>query len=212
MGWMAGALTAVFALAFASPASSQERTVAGLYGPVPLAYDKSTGVVSGYFSEETGRGQFSCIFYFSGHLAGNTARILSYFPDSPADTIGGVLTLNGDGALEIRLSEDPGGCWNVEHFSDPDEPAIFTLDTPKPAWIAIDIVKSAKAYFYTAANGANRRSAYVVQGDAVAIVGKSGGWDRVEYVGEGKSTSGYLKRSDLYGVSELPVPARPKHR
>lgn len=205
---MRSALTGLFALLplfLAAPTRSEAQTaVAGIYSGLPVAYDPASGVISGYFAETTGRGQFSCIFYFSGQLRGSEASIQSYFPASSTEKIPGSLRLAGDGTLEISLSEEPGGCWNVRHFADSGNPASFRLDAPRPAWMAIDVVKSRKAYFHADATESSRRRSYVVQGDAVAIVGKRGDWYRVDFMSGGKATSGYLKRSDLYGVSESP--------
>jgi hypothetical protein len=191
--------------AFLFPAASYAgENVSGLYNGMPIAYDKTTNIISGYFHEETGDdGKFSCVFYFLGKLNGNEAKITSYYPDTPEEKIDGVLIIS-DNEIKIKLEEEHGGCWNVQHFADA-EPASFTMDEAHETWRAVDIVKSKKAYFYSKPQKGGRLSSYLIQGDDVAITGEQGDWYLVEYQGE-KIISGYIRKSDLY---RLPLISNP---
>ncbi|MCY7271232.1 MAG: hypothetical protein LH485_04150 [Sphingomonas bacterium] len=158
--------------------------------------------MSGYYSSSTGRGQFSCIFYFSGTLRKGRARIDSYFPGAlPSDHISGIATLTRGGAAIIALEKEHGGCWNVQHFADKSYLAKFQLAAPY-RWRSIRVVRAARAYFYDAPGIPKHRAAYVVRGDGVGVLASANEsnreWIKVDFVGEPNSQSGWLRKSDLY--------------
>jgi len=164
-----------------------------------LGYDPASHVVTGYFSMEQGlQPSFSCIFFLKGPLAGSGAAIDTYYPETPAeDRIAGRLTIEGPKAVLIRLPREHGGCWNVWHFADKDQPANFTLDKAQP-WIAVAVARGPKTYFYDAPGAATHRKAYVVGGDGLGVRAAQAGWLQVDYVGGARTISGWVKQSDVY--------------
>ncbi|WP_018443884.1 hypothetical protein [Trinickia symbiotica] len=183
---------------FAARAADVE-IVSGSYdGGMLIGFDRTTGVVTGYFSEQTGEGQFSCIFYLTGKLRGSEAPISTYFSEAPTeDLIKGQLVLGARGEFQVRLPSEHGGCWNVEHFADESQPADFTLDAAYP-WITVAVVKRDKAYFFDTPASAVHRKGYVVKGDGVGVRATQPGWLQVDFVGNGKPVSGWIRQSDVY--------------
>lgn len=191
-------------LALATPVCAQPVAtpdtdiVSGDYGGALLiGFDPTTRIVSGYFQESTGRGQFSCTFYLAGKLHDPDTPIRTWFPGRPADVITGALVRKAGGSFRLDLSEDHGGCWNVRHFADKDQPAEFDLETAHP-WISIAVVKSARAWFFDAPDKAVHRKAYMVQGDGVGVRAIRGQWLLVDFAGGNKPASGWIRTSDVY--------------
>ena len=168
-------------------------------GDMLIGFDRTTGLVTGYFSEETGEGQFSCIFYLTGTLRGSEATISTYFPEAPTEDLikGQLVVLGTRGQFQVRLPSEHGGCWNVEHFADENEPAEFTLDAAYP-WISVAVVKRDRAYFFDTPASATHRKGYVVRGDGVGVRAIERGWLQVDFVGSGKPVSGWIRQSDVY--------------
>jgi hypothetical protein len=189
-------LTAPAGVAAAPPAS-------GEYNDAMLfAYDAASGEVSGYFNMTQGEGppSFSCIFYLHGKLAGSTAAVDTYFPETPkSDLIKGKLTVTDGKDFKVVLPKEHGGCWNVEHFADSSDPAKFDLAAAHP-WTRVAVVKSAKAYFYDAPRATAHRKTYVVKGDGLGVRAGKSGWAEVDYTGGDKPISGWVKTSDLYAL------------
>jgi len=195
-----GVVLTVAAAAF--PASSHPATdseiASGDYGgDMLIAVDPASHIVRGYYQSSTGNGRFNCIFYFSGKANG---AIRSYFPETPEEVVMGTLSRESDGSVNVRLVTEHGGCWNVQHFADKDQPAEFTLQTAYP-WVAVAVIKSARAYLYDSPISKVPRKAYVVKGDGVGIHGRRPGWLQVDFVGGGKTVSGWIRSSDVYPIS-----------
>jgi len=195
-----GVVLTVAAAAF--PASSHPATdseiASGDYGgDMLIAVDPASHIVRGYYQSSTGNGRFNCIFYFSGKANG---AIRSYFPETPEEVVMGTLSRESDGSVNVRLVTEHGGCWNVQHFADKDQPAEFTLQTAYP-WVAVAVIKSARAYLYDSPISKVPRKAYVVKGDGVGIRGRRPGWLQVDFVGGGKPASGWIRSSDVYPIS-----------
>src|SRR3974390_551574 len=165
-------IAALPAAAIAAPALQS-----GVYDNTLILAVEPGGAVSGYFDMTQGP-QFSCIFYLRGRLAGNAASLDSYFPGEPKDDpIAGRLTASAGGKVRLTLKSEHGGCGNVWHFADADNPADFTLQSAQP-WTAVRVVKAAKAYF-SPAPGAPHGRAYVVKGDGVGVRSVQNGWAQV---------------------------------
>jgi hypothetical protein len=195
-------LFVALSLVLAAPAfaSAAAPAVSGAYDDAMLfAYNPATGEVSGYFDMTRGdQPSFSCIFYLHGKLAGRSAAIVTYFPETPKDDlIKGKLVLTDAKHFGVQLVSEHGGCGMVESFADPSQPANFELAAAHP-WGAVGVVKSDKAYFYDAPGAAVHRKAYVVQGDGLGVRAAKAGWVQVDYVGGSATVSGWLKSSDLY--------------
>jgi hypothetical protein len=163
-----------------------------------LGVDPATGAVSGYFDmTQGGQPSFSCIFYLKGRVSTGSASVDTYFPDDPkSDRIRGTLSAQGAGKVRLVLPNDHGGCGNVWQFADPGEPADFAMQTPRP-WTSVRVVKAAKAYFYPSPSGAHGK-AYMVKGDGVGVLAAQSGWVQAEFVGEKRTSAGWLREADLY--------------
>ncbi|MEP9357391.1 hypothetical protein [Sphingomonas sp. KR3-1] len=190
---------AALAILAVIPAAQAQDLAAGDYGgELLIGFDPATRTVTGYFQSFTGdRQQFSCIFYFSGTLRGRQAPVRSYFPATPAEAIAGTLTRDTDGGIAVRLAEEHGGCWNVQHFADDTQPAAFALAAAHP-WLAIAVVKSPKAYFFDRAGAPAPRKAYVVRGDGLGIRAVRDGWLQVDFTGGARPISGWIRQADVY--------------
>jgi hypothetical protein len=190
------------AAAAAFPASSRPATdteiASGDYGGEMLvAVDPASHIVRGYYQSSTGNGRFNCIFYFSGKVNG---AIRSYFPETPDEVVMGTLSRESDGSLSVRLATEHGGCWNVQHFADKDQPAEFTLQTAYP-WVSVAVIRSGRAHLYDSPISKVPRKSYVVKGDGVGIRAKRPGWLQVDFLGGGKPVSGWIRSSDVYPMS-----------
>jgi hypothetical protein len=166
-------------------------------GELLVGVDPASHVVSGYFQSSTGGGLFNCIFYFSGKGGGSDIPIRSYFPETPNEVIAGQLVKEASGGFQLRLVSEHGGCGNVQHFADKDQPAEYTLATAYP-WISVTVVKSAKAYFFDTPLSKAPRKAYVVKGDGLGVRAVRPGWLQVDYTGSDKPITGWIRSSDVY--------------
>jgi len=194
------AFLAVAAVAF--PASSRpvsdSQIASGDYGgDMLIAIDPASHIVRGYYQSSTGNGRFTCIFYFSGKVGG---AIRSYFPETPQEVVMGTLSRERDGSINVRLASEHGGCWNVQHFADKDQPAEFTLQTAYP-WVSVAVIKSARAHLYDSPSNAVPRKSYVVKGDGIGIRATRPGWLQVDFLGGGKPVGGWIRSSDVYPMS-----------
>jgi hypothetical protein len=178
----------------------------GVYADLMLGYDPATKTVTGYYDSGTGAPPvtFHCIFYLTGSLNGTTAKLRTYFPETPRDAIAGTLTVATPGQVTIALAQEHGGCANVQHFADKGEPADFTLDTAH-SWIAVRVVRSKKAYFHDAPETDAHRRAYLVQGDGVGVKAAAKGWLEIDYPNHGdKTVSGWMPESEFYPAGSPP--------
>lgn len=170
----------------------------GAYDNTLLLAVAPDGRVSGYFQmTQPGPPAMACIFYLKGRIAGATATVATYFPEDPkGDLITGAIAATGPGKLRITLPQDHGGCGNVWQFADKDNPAEFMLQHAEP-WTAVRVVKADRAYFSPTA-GAPHGRAYIVKGDGVGVRAEQNGWAQADFIGEKRTSSGWLKESDLY--------------
>jgi hypothetical protein len=213
-------LAFVLAAAPYSPVTAAQAFSAETSDGLVVAIDRATGVVTGHFESGTGDdgaggSMFSCSFYFRGRATGKPPyRIESWFPDrSIADeVVQGTIAFDASGGRRratIALTEEHGGCWNVQRFADIGG-ASFEFDR-SGAWVAIRVVSSLRAYFHGEAKQSTRRKAYVTTGDPVRVLEHVSGWVRAEYAGaensDGKTpiTVGWLREADLFPE----VPAKP---
>ncbi|MFZ3231481.1 MAG: hypothetical protein WA160_14840 [Pseudobdellovibrio sp.] len=184
---------------FSIAAHATEGTlVSGIYEDLLIARNTKTQEVTGYYNNQTGAGRFTCIFFLKGKIIADTAEIESYYPETPAELIKGKLIFTKPNVVTIALSEDHGGCWNVQHFADKDQPALFSLEQAHENWNAIKIIKVKKAFFFDSADSKTHRKSFVVSGDAVGVVDEKKGWFRVEYIKAKKMTSGWIAKEYFY--------------
>lgn len=193
--------TTLFTFLFSSCLCFGQKVATGEYtSGLKIAYDSQTNKLTGYYENYTGLDEatntplLSCLFYMEGILEENTAKLTTYYPsDQPDEYISGTLELVSSSGLTIKLSEEHGGCWNVQHFAD--EPATFSLEKETP-WVQIRFIKSDKAFFY--ANGAmkKKQKSYVVRNDFVCIEKIEGKGAYCTFYGK-QITKGWLKTADL---------------
>jgi hypothetical protein len=197
MKWFAAlAITVISAtLAFGQPVISGNYELG-----LKLSYDSTTKKITGYFENYTGwddeskAPKFSCIFYIEGTLTGKKFNIATYYPeDKKEDLINGTIQIITNKKVQIKLPEDHGGCWNVQHFAD--APADFALEKQQ-AWIQVRYVAIAKTYFYSNRSDDTRLNAYLVKNNFVCIGKIEQGWAYCTYFGT-QITKGWIKLSDL---------------
>jgi hypothetical protein len=168
-----------------------------------LCYDSATKKVTGYFEmgtgydETTNRPRFSCIFYLEGVNNGKKFDVKTYFPaDKANDQVNGTMELVSSKEVKILLSDEHGGCWNVQHFKN--EPVDFTLDKSQP-WIQARYVNAARAYFYSEKTDDKQMKTYIVKGDMVYVEKIDHDWAWCTYFGK-KAFKGWVKMSELNGL------------
>jgi len=175
----------------------------GDYDGFLIGVDRN-GALTGYFESSTGSGQFNCIFFVSGEVSGSANSVDTWFPGdrNPKEVIHGVLeqvSSNGKPAIRLKLEEEHGGCWNVQHFAS--DQSTFPL-TEQGSWEAIRIVASKKAYFYDDPSSSKPRKAYAVTGNGLRVFETRKGWVRVEYVSpENRRTRGWILERDLFSAT-----------
>ena len=187
-------LTLIF-LFFSKLSFSQQRIESGEYeNGLKLQYNAQSNEITGYFESYTGAGQFSCIFYIEWKVTGSKFKIKTYYPDDKKDDfIEGAIEIVNSKTVKIKLPEEHGGCWNVQHFAD--EAVTFELVQPKN-WMQIRYVDTKKAYFYKAKFIAKKLQSYLVKADFVCIEKMENEWVYCTYYGE-KKTSGWILEKDL---------------
>lgn len=193
-----GRLTVLAALlasaAMAAPPS-------GKNAALRLAVDPE-GTLTGYYQayagwDEAARApRFSCAFYIYGRPDDGAYRLATWLAGEAA-VIHGRLHDAPNQQVVLKLEDEPGGCWNVERFSE-GEGAKFTLLQGKP-WIAIRLVAADRAYFHAEPDRAARRGAYVVRGDVIGIHRRRDGWVLAEFENErGRLTRGWILETELF--------------
>jgi hypothetical protein len=169
----------------------------GVYDDLILARNPSNSDVTGYYRSETGGGQFTCKFYFKGKLKSGAAEIESYLPGEPMQKISGLLVVESEKSVTVKHKDEHGGCWNVQHFADTEQPATFSASKIQTSWLEIRVVRAAKSNFYKSPKGKTPLKSYLVEGNAVGVVDNQPDWVKVDDPGEKKTTSGWIKRGDL---------------
>lgn len=146
----------------------------GQYIPeTKLAYDPKTRLLTGYFSDEggydenTGSTQFSCVFYIQGKVNSKGFEVQTWYPNYENETsISGTMQIGEDKALSIELTEDHGGCSNVQRFDD--GPVGLRLERAMP-WIQIRFVTAEKTYFYASKSAKKPESGFIPRSGFVCI-------------------------------------------
>lgn len=188
-------------LVFSTLSFCQQKIQSGEYeNGLRIAYDGESKKITGYYENYTGFDEnsktprFSCIFYIEGTVVGQKTIIKTYFPENKnEDTIEGELEIIDNEILYIKLPEEHGGCWNVQHFAD--SPEKFELEK-EFNWIQVRYVNSNKSYFYKDKSDNKILKSYVIKGDIVHIEKIQGDWALCSYFGK-RTTKGWLKIADL---------------
>jgi hypothetical protein len=195
----------VLSIAMLAMAQGTVKSRSGQYEELLIGTDPQTGVITGYYESATGWDEkaksprFVCSFYLHGEMQGDSAKIVTWWPgDDAEDSINGDLTFKADGSVSVRLESEHGGCWNVNHFADKDNPSNHTLDKAG-SWTSVRLVKVRRAYFYNKPNEQNKRRAYLTKSNVIRVFNQSPGWVFAEY-GDERISKGWVKESDLYDV------------
>ncbi|MFP9112446.1 hypothetical protein ACLI1A_00785 [Flavobacterium sp. RHBU_3] len=176
-----------------------QKLISGSYDmDLKVAYNPDSKKITGYFESYTGDDggtpMFSCIFYLEGTLLTDTAKVITFYPEEKVkDTISGYIYIQDNKNITIKLNDDHGGCWNVQHFKD--EPVEFSL-LEKQDYIQIRFADKDKVYFYDTPSEAKRRRAYVIKGNILYVEKLENGWALCTYFGR-KPVTGWIKTSDL---------------
>ena len=182
--------------------ASGQHLKSGEYGYIGLkiAVDSSTNILTGYFEnytgwdEETQNPKFSCIFYIVGEIKGENVLINTFYPKKTiSGEVKGEINIIEDSIFSIKLTEEHGGCWNVEHFADQLE--VYELQKAQK-WIQIRYVDKAKTYFHKTDSQSKKLKSYLIQGDFVKVMEIKNEWALCIYDGK-KSTCGWIKLADL---------------
>ena len=182
-----------------SQAFAQGIIQSGSYGELKIAYNHFMNKVTGYYEnysgwdEETKQPKFSCIFYFEGDIRDGKGKINSFYPKDKSQMISGEIEYMDSGNIRIKLFEEHGGCWNVQHFAD--DFLNFKMDK-KERWIFIKHVDTDKVYFHSNSNSTSIQTTYIVRGDIVYIDRTLNEWAHCIYMGK-KKVSGWLLMDDL---------------
>ena len=163
-----------------------------------MAYDTTTNKLTGYFEnytglDEAGSPKFSCIFYIQGTVTGSQFTVDTYYPNDTVDIIKGNIQLINDKTANIKLPEEHGGCWNVQHFAD--EQVKFSLQK-QSAWIQFRFITTDKAWFYSDMSIDKKQKTYVVKNDFVCIDKIERDWAYCTYYGK-TITKGWIRIADL---------------
>ncbi len=190
------------------PPIALAQEVSGESDEFVIAVDPATKTITGYYSSGTGQDdsgqgpQFSCIFYLRGKAEGKPPyRIVTWFPADRSGSIDGTLEFSGkspERSVTIRLKEEHGGCWNVQHFAASEGGANLILDR-SGTWSAVRIASAKKTRFYTSASTAQPMKSYVTTGDALKVTATQPGWIEATFTNaDNKSTRGWIREEDLF--------------
>lgn len=164
-----------------------------------LAFDQKSNKLTGYFENYTGfdektfNPKFSCIFYIEGTIESKQFKINTYFPNDTSFFVEGNIEIVDEKTVKIKLAEEHGGCWNVQHFAN--EEVNFSLEK-KAAWAQIRFVTAEKAYFYSSKSIDKIQKSYLIKNDFVCIEKIENDWAFCTYYGN-SITTGWIKTSDL---------------
>jgi hypothetical protein len=174
----------------------------GIYDNTIVAFDNSKKIVTGYFSESAANESspsIQCEFYFAGVLSGSTAKLKIYQLALQAKPTFGTLKVGRTGEvsnINLQLEEEQPGCMNIYPKA---ELAKTKLAVVSPArWIEVRMAADKKVYFFKSMVPEMKTKAYITKGDVVGVLEYRGEWAKVVYNGEAKSTSGWIKVSQMF--------------
>jgi hypothetical protein len=172
-------------------ARSQTQLKSGIYEGLTLAVD-ADGNVTGYYHDVEGEGVTkSCSFFLSGREKGGEADVVTWsleaFPGSLTSADQGVI-------LRIEHGRDHPGCASV---LPPliSEGMLLDLDS-RSDWTSLRRVIANRAYLLKRPHDRRGARAYLVRGDLVGVLARSGDWLDVEYAKEGRRTRGWMRAAD----------------
>lgn len=165
-----------------------------------LSYDESSKMLTGYFEnytgldEETNNPKFSCIFYIEGKVTGKKFSVKTYYPENKGDdVILGTIEIINNKTIKIKLPEERGGCWNVQHFAD--KPEQFELEK-KSNWIQVRYVNKNKSFFFKENSNLSKTKMYLIKNNIVYVEKIENGKAYCSYKGK-KIIKGWINIKDL---------------
>ncbi|MCJ2081816.1 hypothetical protein [Methylobacterium sp. J-090] len=187
------ALLAACGVAAAEPAARS-----GTYDSLTLAV--SGDAVAGVFSEQRGAAdaggpQFACVFLLRGTIAGDRAKVETWFPNEP-ERIPGDLAFTPDGAA-LTVAEDHDGCSMTTGTMVGTPYALSQRAAAQDGWIGVGLVTAERTAFRPEPGPAPARAPYLVRLDPVAVLERRDAWVRVRYRGEKAPVIGWLPAANL---------------
>jgi hypothetical protein len=189
----------ILALALCGTAAAQSKPQSGHYDTMTMVVKGNA--VSGVFSQERGDPragggpQFSCVFLLQGKIAGDSAKVDTWFPGD-AKHIPGTLRFTPDGAT-LQLAEDQDGC-PMTTGTMVSEPYDMPREKDAAAdWTGVALVTAKRSVLRSEPAESAKQTPYIVQDDQVAILGRKGDWVHAKYYGEKKAITGWLPVRDL---------------
>lgn len=168
----------------------------GLFEQLMLAVD-SQGNITGYYQEEQGVAPSkTCTFYLAGRAKRKEIDVLTWnaqvLPGQLKSEVGGVM-------LKIERGRDHPGCGLVllPQISE----GIAFDQVVKAAWSELRIISSERAYFYSAPQESRKLRSFIIHGDVVGVISKSGEWQQVEYRGAKRTMKAWIHESDAGPLS-----------
>jgi hypothetical protein len=197
------AATAVLAALTATATPARADDGSGAYDELLLGVDAKSGLVTGWFESSTGEGrQFTCAFSFSGKLKpGGVEAEISVGHPAQKERVKGTLSLRsrkGRRVVALKLSDDPGGCFNViPNLTGWNE----WERTRSGDWTAVRVVSSKKAYFHDQPSAATRGKTYVVRLNVLTTDQVQGEFVHAAYRSDkGRVTAGWVLAADLFAL------------
>jgi hypothetical protein len=190
----------VFLLSANALQSEAQSLLSGNYNSsLSLAYDPSTGNVTGYFEDQTGWDEkyqaplFSCVFYLEGKLIDNKCELSTYYPnDKKNSMIHGELMIDGSNNINIKLDNAHGGCVNVINL---EEPVSLTL-VKSTNWKQIKYVKAVSCDLNKKKKSGMKSKLTLTEGTIVCVIDIDGIWAYVSLL-DNEKQFGWMKMADL---------------
>jgi hypothetical protein len=167
----------------------------GVYEGLILAVDPSRKV-TGYYREDQGDGVTkSCSFFLSGQEQTGQAHVVTWSLDSFLP--GSIKTVDQGIILRIKSGRDRSGCASV---LPPLISEGMPLDRVAAAdWTSLRRVITTRSYFFKTPRAGTAGGAYVVLGDVVGVLSRTGAWLKAEYPRDQRVT-GWLRAADTAEV------------
>lgn len=175
--------------------SGEYHIKSGVYEGLMFAVD-AHGKATGYYQENQGEGVIkTCSFYISGNVTSDEFNVMTWndqvFP--------GKIKLDKKGIkLVIEKGREHPGCGLVllPEISE----GIVLEEVKKTNWIDLRVVSVKRAYLYSKPIASKKLSLFVVSGNVVAVASVSGEWAQIEYIGERKTTKGWIYLNQVKAI------------
>lgn len=176
---------------FAGAANGPVQIQSGSYwhNGATIAFDGKylTGIIDNNLNE-----RFSCQFFFSGKVNGNSFTIICRnFEDT--GTVSGTITVLDSTRLFLKTRGNPACSDMIASFEERGD--TLSVDSLRDIR-QIRIIRKEKAFFYASPDSSTRKKAYLVKGDQATVIQVKNSWFKVTY---GKTT-GWMQEKDLYPI------------